>query len=121
MVLESGWSLRLGWLVALVAMLAIAFVASGSRAEAGGPDMGSLENAGYTCLDIAGGMHCFKNLPAGQTAVPVMVFNYDGEFEGTELLIASDLYAGQPCPQQELEEYLDLGALGYRACHHYYR
>ncbi len=119
MVVNLG--VRLAGLAVLAAMLLIAIAATPTETRAEGPDMGSLENAGYTCLDIAGGMHCFKHLPAGQTAVPVMVFNYDGEFEGTELLIASDLYAGQPCPQQELEEYLDLGELGYRACHHYYR
>lgn len=117
MVFSSGWSIRLGLIAALVAMLAVAFVASGSQAEAKGPSQENLENAGWVCADIAGAMHCFKRVPAGQASVQVMVFDYSGNFEGTELLLRSDLYAGQPCPQEGSDHYYDVG--GYHACHHY--
>ena len=115
MVVNLG--IRLAGLAVLAAMLLIAFAASPTETRAGGPSMGNLEDAGFVCADIAGAMHCFNNLPAGQASVQVMVFDYNGNFQGTELLLRSDLYAGQPCPQEGLDEYSDIG--GYHACHHY--
>jgi len=117
MVTESKPSIRLVSIALLVAMLALAFAASVSRAEAHGLSKEQLEDAGFTCQDIAGAWHCAKTWPEGQASVQVKVFSYDGAFQGTEILLRSDLYAGQPCPQEELSEYVDIG--GYHACHHY--
>ena len=39
-------------------------------------------------------------------------------FVGTENLIPSDLYAGQPCPRGT-SGFVDLGVADYHYCHHY--
>lgn len=103
-----------------LALLGIAFAASVSSVEAKGPSIEQLEKAGWTCEVIGDEPHCAKRWPNGQPTVQVKVFDSSGNFLGTELLIRSDLYAGQPCPQEGLSQYVDLG-FGYHACHHYMR
>jgi len=74
-------------------------------------------NAGWSCADIAGAIHCFDPGDARSSnaaSVNVRVFDYDGSRLGTEQLWNAELYAGQPCPQDAL---IDLGA--FIACHHY--
>lgn len=67
-------------------------------------------------------------MPGGLTSsasIPILVFDDwgdEGTFLGTELLLRADLYAGQPCPQDE-PLFLPAGETGlgtdYWACHHY--
>ena len=74
-------------------------------------------NAGWACADVAGAMHCFDpgdGHSKNTSSVNVKVYAYDGSFLGTEQIWSKNVYAGQPCPQDEL---LDLG-FGV-ACHHY--
>jgi hypothetical protein len=100
----------------LVLVLLLAFPMA-ALANQGTPSMSNLENRGWICEDIAGDYHCFN--PAflnnkNTSTIQVMVFNYDGKFLGTEILWSVDIYAGQPCPQDQL---LFLGP--YVACHRY--
>ena len=74
-------------------------------------------NAGWTCADIFGAIHCFDpgdGQSQNTASINVRVFDYSGSFLGTEVLWRADLYAGQPCPQDQI---IDLG--GLVACHHY--
>jgi len=76
-------------------------------------------NAGWTCIDFNDGLwHCFDPGDASSengSAINVRVFDQvDESFLGTEQLWSVAVYAGQPCPQDEL---LFLG--GLVACHHY--
>ena len=74
-------------------------------------------NAGWHCEDIAGAMHCFDpgdGKSKNTSSVNVKVYDYDGSFLGTEQIWSAAVYAGQPCPQDEL---INLG-FGV-ACHHY--
>ncbi len=51
-----------------------------------------------------------------------MVFDSTGTtFHGTELLIRADLYQGQPCPQDNLDEFESVLDGAYFACHHFDR
>ena len=92
-------------------------------ALAQGPSMDNLERAGWDCSTIVEGEpHCvspsatlFERVEAGDPVIPVTVFGTDGSFRGTERLVRADLYAGQPCPQDE-GFFLPFG---YWACHHY--
>jgi hypothetical protein len=72
---------------------------------------------GWQCIPIEGEPHCFDpgdGQSNNQATINVMVFGADGEFRGTEILWSPDIYAGQPCPQDQI---LDLGFAF--ACHHY--
>lgn len=94
-----------------------------------------LENAGYTCVNAGpyNLTHCFPpyisfpdDLLSGKPkTVQVKVFDvYGTTFLGTELLVRHDLYNGQSCPQDGLDEYEDISeATGfpYYACHHFSR
>jgi len=51
-------------------------------------------------------------------SISLGVFNPDGSFARTELLLRADLYADQPCHQEGLAEWTLL-PFGYRACHHF--
>lgn len=68
---------------------------------------------GASVLDIATGQ-------ASPPSVKLRVFNPDGSFAGTEQLMRADLYADQPCPQDNLARWdlLDL-PVDYYACHHF--
>jgi hypothetical protein len=102
-------------------MVTLGLLASASSAEARGPSIEQLEKAGWDCsLVIAGEPHCFKKELTGQPSATVRVFDASGNFLGTETLLRSDLYAGQPCPQEGLSQWVDL-QFGYHACHHYAR
>jgi hypothetical protein len=74
-------------------------------------------NAGWVCDDVAGAWHCFDpgdGRSRNSSTANVKVFNYDGDFLGTEQIWLGDLWAGQPCPQDALV-FLPFGV----ACHHY--
>ena len=88
-------------------------------ALAGGTALDRAVQAGWLCIDVAGAMHCFDpgdGQSNNGSSVNLRVFDYDGSFLGTEQLWSVNVYAGQPCPQDEL---IDLGA--FMACHHYAR
>src|SRR3989304_9016548 len=95
--------------------------------------MDQAQSAGWDCnpqVLIGGYYHC---APSGKASVldivtgaksppsvVLRVFRPDGTFAGIESLLRANLYAGQPCPQDNLGEWglLDL-PVDYRACHHF--
>ena len=108
----------------IISMAAIMLFASGANAN-GGHTAARLENAGLTCIPAGphDWIHCadFDGIGNGKPAVSVKVFSVDGlTFYGTEQLLRGDLYAGQSCPQDELDTWSDLGDTGYVACHHFF-
>ena len=104
---------KIYWILLVVALM----LALPATVFAGGTALDRAEKAGWACDDIAGAMHCFDpgdGRSKNASSVNVKVFHYDGTFAGTEQIWSKSVYAGQPCPQDQL---LDLG-FGI-ACHHY--
>lgn len=113
-------------------LLAAALLAGSALGNpAGRTDMDQAKAAGWDCspeILIGGYYHCaprggasvldIVTGAAAPASVQLRVFNPDGSFAGTETLLRADLYAGQPCPQDNLAEWglLDL-PVDYRACH----
>lgn len=100
-----------------ITILAALLLAVPGNAFASGTPLDRMVQAGWTCSDIAGAMHCFDRGDAqsnNSATVNVKVYDYDGSFLGTEQLWLVNTYSGQPCPQSEL---LNLGFA--IACHHY--
>lgn len=65
--------------------------------------------------------HCLNPGLLGNPALSLKVFSEDGsDFFGTEQLIRYDLYNGQPCPQDGLNEWDFLVEPPYYACHHFH-
>jgi len=92
----------------------------GGSAVAKGHNVEQLKRAGFICFEwgLYDWVHCLKEKMWGKRSVPVKVFDTDGTtFLGTELLLHKDVYAGQPCPQNDLDiwDYED----PYFACHHF--
>lgn len=122
-----------GWALALFAVVMLGAVAFGAGdAEAHGNSPAKRQNAGWECENVPGlGVHCFPpGAMVSSASVPVQVFDTSdpgathAPFLGTEILIRADLYSGQPCPTDDLEEYegLDLfppPGIDFYACHHY--
>lgn len=87
-----------------------------------GPDIDNLIRAGWVCDEIEGEPHCFDpgdGKSRNGASVNVMVFDAEGNFEGTEILwivgnAPDDVLTERPCPQDML---IPLG-FAY-ACHHY--
>lgn len=119
-------------LVAVPVIAAIALAGS-AFGGGGGATMAQSQAAGWDCnpqILIIGYYHCAPpgkasvlDIATGQASPPsvvLRVFNPDGSFAGTESLLRADLYAGQPCPQDNLTEWglLDL-PVDYRACHRF--
>ncbi len=115
--------LRLASLVLAVAGCTAGAVAAQSSAAT--PTAQQLIDQGWTCTFPEGRFHC---RPPGQpgvldgpATVDFRVFDATGAtFLGTEHLIRSDLYAGQPCPQSPTGtyEFIPRGP-GYYGCHHF--
>lgn len=119
-------------LIVLVALTVATAALAASASAAGGPggDMTQAQANGWDCTPqilIGGYYHCappgkpsVANLIEGSDASTLVlrVFRPGGSFAGTELLLRSDLYAGQSCPQDMLPEW-DLLPFGYYACHHF--
>lgn len=80
-----------------------------------------LEAAGFHCEVIGEHPHCINERSIGGQALQVLVFSGDREFLGTETLLLAGTYENgrPPCPPDNLEEWLNLGGLGYYACHHF--
>jgi len=102
------------------------FIASAgiSTANADPLTADQLEKAGFDCFPAgpSNWIHCMDldKLVGGKKSVPVKVFSVDGsEFLGTELLLHEDVYAGQPCPTDELNLWEVLEGTPYFACHHF--
>ncbi len=121
--------------VSIIAALMLAATALAGSALGGGKagmtDMQQAQAAGWDCnpqILILGYFHCAPpgkpsvlDMINGDTSAAMIVlrvFNPDGSFAGIERLQRADLYAGQPCPQDNLEEW-DLLPFGYRACHNF--
>ncbi len=116
-------------LVLLLTFSAVAY-AGGHNADRHNADQ--LTKAGWTCFPAGphDWVHCLKPGfdPTSEDASRIVkVFDVGGSpFLGTELLIRADLYHGQPCPQDNLDEFDLLPAapvgpfpVAYRACHHF--
>jgi hypothetical protein len=107
-------------LLALSLLLSLTMAVS---AQGNGNSPKQLVDSGWTCFNVPGlGVHCYapgKNF--GDPTIPVLYFDTsdpyasEASFLGTEMLIRADLYKGQPCPQEGLDNYFDIG--GYFACH----
>ena len=98
-------------------LLAALLLALPATVFASGTPLDRTINAGWTCDYIAGAWHCFDpgdGHSKNTSSVNVKVYDYDGSFLGTEQIWSKNVYAGQPCPQDEL---IDLG-FGW-ACHRY--
>ena len=95
--------------------------------------MAQSQAAGWDCspqILIIGYYHCAPpgkpsvlDMINGDTSAPsivLRVFNNDAvrSLAGTEQLLRNDLYRGQPCKQDGLQEWGEL-PFGYRACHHF--
>lgn len=93
-------------------------------AMAGGHTAEQLINAGFDCFPAGPSdwIHCMDldKLINGKKSVPVLVFSVDGsEYLGTEFLLHQDVYAGQPCPQDDLNLWGPLEGTPYMTCHHF--
>jgi hypothetical protein len=119
-------------IVGAVLLMAAAMTSGAGVAEAHGVSPAKLNRAGWDCDNIVPlGVHCFSpGSGASSASISVLVFDTTDEgatvapFLGAEILIRADLYHGQPCPQDDLDEYhgLDLfggPAIDYYACHFY--
>ena len=120
--------------VLLTITLALSTAAvAGIALAGGGATMAQAQAAGWDCnpqVQIGGYYHCAPpgkpsvlDIATGQTTAPsieLRVFNPDGTFAGTESLLRADLYQGQSCSQDNLQQWslLDL-PVDYYACHHF--
>ena len=114
---------------AIAAIVLASALFSTGGASAHGVSPAGLVEAGWNCFDVPGlGVHCQP--PGDSASSRTLTFLYfdtsdpsstDAPFLGTELLVRSDAYKGQPCPQEGLDDYTDLsgGGLPYFACHHH--
>jgi len=116
-------------MLAAAIVLAVSVLASDTGAvEAHGNSPAKRQNAGWFCVNVEGlGVHCFPpGSGASGASMPVQYFDTTdpsdthGAFLGTEILIHQDIYHGQPCPQEDSDDYHDLSGDGlpYFACHH---
>ena len=114
-------------LVALLASGALMALLVGPVA-AGGVNPAQLSKAGWSCFDVPNlGVHCSPPgvSPIGShNATPLLYFfnttdpnETDTDFSGTEQILTAETYNGQPCPQEGIEVWTNLGPLGF-ACHH---
>jgi hypothetical protein len=115
--------------LSLLAAAAITAATVGS-VSAQGPQPGHLGEHGWTCFFVPGlGVHCappgveWPPPLAGATPLlywfdtgPEDLTTTDADFSGTEMLLPHAQYHGQPCPQEGLEVWADIGIA--RACHH---
>lgn len=117
-------------IIVLVAVLLVALLAQPVAAQGSGP--AQLVKAGWLCLPFPslGGVYC---MPPGafisSETVTARVFDTldptasDAAFLGTALFVRVDMYNGQPCPQQWLDQYVPLdftgdGTTDYFGCWH---
>ena len=111
----------------IVSALAVAVLfALAIPASAHGVSPAKLARAGWACEDVPGlGVHCFPpGTTFGSPSVSALVFggttdpaDSHASLTSTEILLRSDLYAGQPCPGEDSDHWHAL-PFGYHACHH---
>jgi hypothetical protein len=110
-----------------LAIVAVALGVAATAASAGGLTAAQLQAQGWTCRIPAGEtlLNCrspgSEPLPAGPTEVSFLVFDASGTtFLGTEHLIRSDLYAGEPCrgTPSGTYDFIPVGP-GYYGCYHF--
>jgi len=111
-------------LMMIVGLTLFMAIASIGTATADRLTADQLSDAGFDCFPAGPSdwIHCMDldKLVSGKKSVPVKVFSVDGsEFLGTELLLHEDVYAGQPCPTDELNLWEVLEGTPYMACHHF--
>lgn len=108
-----------------VTAAAAAFV--GGAPASDGHTAGQLQKAGWECVQPPGdNVHCTKAIEELGTS-PRLTFRVfsaaTGEFLGTEMLIRTDVFKGEPCPTDPpSRQYTDLRpilGLPYYACHRY--
>jgi hypothetical protein len=111
----------------VLAAFAVALGVAATTASANGLTAAQLQAQGWACRIPAGEtlLNCrspgSEPLPAGPTEVNFLVFDGSGTtFLGTEHLIRSDLYAGQPCQGTPTGTYdfIPVGP-GYYSCYHF--
>jgi hypothetical protein len=103
-----------------VTTLVIGFYAAAAPPQ-GGHTADQLKK--YFCFNAgpSNWKHCLNPRLLGNPSVSVKVFSEDGsQFLGTEQLIRYDIYSGQPCPQDGLDQWDFLGDPPYFACHHFH-
>lgn len=125
--------LRLSLAVLSAAVLASGLFAGSALATNAGLTLDKAIASGWDCeplILIGGHFHCSPpgkdgvlEIIAGtadSASIVHTVFDADGQFAGTELLIRADLFAGQPCPTDvwlPVPPWLPEPA--YYACHHF--
>ena len=112
----------------LVALSLLGLTAGSVAAK--GPQPGDLGDHGWTCFFVPTlGVHCAPPgvpwAPPVERATPLLywfesdatdVEATDLDFTGTELLVPTAGFQSRPCPQEDLDDWMDLGIA--RACHH---
>jgi hypothetical protein len=117
--------MRRAVLSVLAATAVAASLAVAPAANASGPTIGQLTNAGWTCMSspVVPRIVC-SSRGLGEPAVPAdpggppayshIIFSLDEAFLGTAHLIRADLYRGQPCGRDGA--YFFIGLIGYYRC-----
>lgn len=114
-------------LLSIATLIFICALAVGvAMSSAAGPAMSHLQAHGWTCRTPHLGLfHCrppgSNPLTTGPASAHFLVFDQSGTNKlGTETLIRSDLYAGQPCQGTPVGQYefIPVGP-GYYGCHHF--
>jgi hypothetical protein len=111
-------------LILILAVVAMAMSVM-APASAGGNNAQTKTDAGFFCFNAgpSNWTHCLGAEKIGSPVIPVTVYSEDGTtFLGTELLLRSDIYNGQGCPQDGLEVWVEPAGPGdaYAACHHFH-
>lgn len=116
----------------IAATVAVSLALAGSAVVgAQGNNPAHRNDTGWSCFNVPGlGVHCQSpGAEASSATLPLLVYATDdpdsatAPFHATELLLRADLYHGQPCPSDGLDEYdpIDFDMDGnpdYYACHH---
>lgn len=109
----------------LVAAAALTVALAAPAAAGGGVSPARLASAGWTCFNVPGlGVHCIPpSAQFGDPTLPILYFGSTSDptsstarLSGSELLLRADRYHGQPCVQEGIATWHDIG--GYFACHH---
>ena len=117
-------------MISLAAAAALALPVAASAQGGGGLTPSQLTDSGWTCFFVPElGVHCAppNKWNSGDRSIQLLYFfdltdptsSVSGQLTGTETLLRSDTYHGQPCPTEGLETYTNLAGLGldYFACH----
>ena len=123
----------MGRFIIIAALAGVLGTLVATAASARGPSWQQLDKQGWDCPVVFGAVHCappggLARVGSGEAeTMTFLVFSTsDGSFLGTELIVRSDIFNGQPCPTDPpSREYTYLNApphdidLDYYACHRY--